>query len=157
VIAAQMRALGAHPIALPFSETRQALAAHVVDGTENPLSNFWTQRMDQVQSDLSLTEHSYLGYVVVVHQRFWSNMAAGDRSLVERALKEALDFGNDIADAQNDKALSALRQAGTARIHVPTAAQRERLRDAVKLVHQGLSARIGPHWMDAVRAALQAR
>ncbi|MDI1244966.1 MAG: DctP family TRAP transporter solute-binding subunit, partial [Rhodoferax sp.] len=45
VIAAQMRALGAKPVTLAFSETRRALAAGVVDGTENPVSNFWTQAM----------------------------------------------------------------------------------------------------------------
>ena len=56
VIAAQMRALGAHPVPLPFSATRQALARRVVDGTENPLSNFWTQDMHRVQSDLTLTD-----------------------------------------------------------------------------------------------------
>ena len=43
VIAAQMRALGAIPVQLPFGATRQALARQVVQGTENPLSNFWTQ------------------------------------------------------------------------------------------------------------------
>ncbi|MDD4944894.1 MAG: DctP family TRAP transporter solute-binding subunit, partial [Rhodoferax sp.] len=50
VIAAQMRALGAVPVTLAFSETRQALASGVVDGTENPISNFWTQAMHEVQT-----------------------------------------------------------------------------------------------------------
>jgi C4-dicarboxylate-binding protein DctP len=62
---AQMRALGARPVTLAFSETRRALAPGVVDGTENPISNFWTQGMHEVQTDLSLTQHAYLGYAVV--------------------------------------------------------------------------------------------
>ena len=82
--------LGARPVVLDFGETRRALAMGVVDGTENPISNFWTQRMHEVQTHLSLTHHGYLGYAVVVHQRFWANLAGPDRQLVAAALEEAL-------------------------------------------------------------------
>lgn len=154
VIAAQMRALGAKPVTLAFSETRRALAAGVVDGTENPVSNFWTQNMHEVQSDLSLTEHGYLGYAVVTNQRFWQHLQATDRALVNLALQESLAFANQIADAQNDQALQALRRVGTTRIHSLTAAQRTRLRQAVQPVQQQLAKRIGERWMSDLRLAL---
>ncbi len=155
VIAAQMRALGAQPVTLAFSETRRALEAGVVDGTENPISNFWTQGMHEVQTDLSLTEHGYLGYAVVVNQRFWQSLASADSALLAQALREALDYGNAIADAQNDKALAALRQAGTTRIHTLNETQRARLRQTVEPVHAALASRIGLSWMDAMRDALK--
>ncbi|MBA3056635.1 MAG: DctP family TRAP transporter solute-binding subunit [Gammaproteobacteria bacterium] len=157
VIAAQMRALGARPVTLAFSETRRALASGVVDGTENPASNFWTQRMHEVQTDLSLTEHGYLGYAVVANQRLWMSLADNDRTLVERALQDAIIFGNLIADTQNDKALAALREAGTTRIHTLTSAQRARLAKAVEPVHQALAQRIGLGWMNELRHALNQR
>ncbi|CAN5499140.1 TRAP transporter substrate-binding protein [soil metagenome] len=155
VIAAQMRALGAQPVSLPFSETRRALAAGVVDGTENPISNFWTQGIHEVQTDLSLTEHGYLGYAVVANQRFWLSLAPADRALLGLALGEALIYGNQIADVQNDQALTALRQGSTTRIHTLTALQTARLRQAVAPVHKALAQRIGAAWMDAMRDALQ--
>ena len=154
VIAAQMRALGARPVTLAFSETRRALAAGVVDGTENPVSNFWTQGMHEVQTDLSLTQHAYLGYAFVANQRFWESMSVPDRTLVSEALREALHFGNQIADTQNDKALSALREAGGTRIHVPTSAQMALMRKAVEPVHVGLARRIGAAWLDDARKAI---
>lgn len=155
VIAAQMRALGAQPVSLPFSETRRALAAGVVDGTENPISNFWTHGIHEVQTDLSLTEHGYLGYAVVTNQRFWLSLAPADRALLGQALGEALTYGNLIADTQNIQALAALRQGGTTRIHRLTALQTSRLRQAVAPVHQALARRIGAAWMDAMHDALQ--
>lgn len=155
VIAAQMRALGAQPVSLPFSETRRALAAGVVDGTENPLSNFWTQGLHEVQRDLSLTEHGYLGYAVVVNPRFWLSLAAADRDLLAQALAEALAYGNQIADAQNAQALAALRRDGHTRIHTLSAPERARLRAVVEPVHQALAGRIGPSWMAAMREALR--
>jgi C4-dicarboxylate-binding protein DctP len=154
VIAQQMRALGAQPVTLAFSETRQALASGVVDGTENPISNFWTQKMHEVQTDLSLTQHGYLGYAVVVNQRFWHSLLASDQQLVSSAMRDALAYGNTIADAQNDKALASLRTSGITRIHTPTAQQRERLRTAVAPVHQELASRIRGQWMGAMRGAL---
>ncbi len=154
VIAAQMRALGAQPVTLSFSETRRALASGLVDGTENPVSNFWTQGMDRVQSDLSLTDHGYLGYAVVANQRFWNSLNDPDRDLIAQALREALDYANQIADTQNSAALAALREAGTTRIHALTPAQRARLRRAVEPVHQALVNRIGLPWMQAMRDAL---
>lgn len=147
VIAAQMRALGAHPVSLAFSETRRALAAGVVDGTENPVSNFWTQKMHEVQSDLSLTQHGYLGYAVVANQRFWDGLTGPDRELVATALREAMNHGSQIASAQNEKALQLLEAAGTTRIHHLTDAQLSRMRAAVQPVHEGLSQRIGPYWL----------
>jgi len=155
VIAAQMRALGARPVTLAFSETRRALASGVVDGTENPVSNFWTQAMHQVQSDLSLTDHGYLGYAVVTNQRFWQSLKPTDRELINQALQEALAFANQIADTQNDQALLALRHAGTTRIHTPSATQRARLRQAVQQVQQQLVARIGPSWISALQKVMQ--
>lgn len=157
VISAQMRALGALPVPLAFSETRQALAAGVVDGTENPVSNFWTQRMNEVQTDLSLTHHAWLGYAVVANQRFWRALRPTDRDLIKHALDEALSYGNQIATVQNEKALAALREAGTTRIHELTPEQRARMRIAVRAVYDGLSKRIGPTWLAQVNRALVAR
>lgn len=155
VIAQQMRAWGAWPVTLPFSETRRALETGVVDGTENPVSNFWTQGMQAVQSDLSLTAHGYLGYAVVTHQRFWDHLPGSDRRLVHTALEDALVFGNEIADAQNDKALAALHLTGAANIHNPSPAQTRLLKQAALPVHNELAARIGQDWLNTVHIALR--
>jgi C4-dicarboxylate-binding protein DctP len=154
VIAGQMRALGARPVTLAFSETRRALQTGVVDGTENPVSNFWTQAMHQVQTDLSLTNHGYLGYAVVTNQRLWQSLSGADRQLISQALQEALVYANQIADRQNDLALTALRQAHTTRIHTLNETQRLQLRRAVQPVHDALAQRIEGNWMQSLRAAL---
>lgn len=154
VIAAQFRALGARPVVLAFSETRRALETGVVDGTENPVSNFWTQRMNEVQSDLSLTNHAYLGYAVVANQRFWTSLRPNDRAVVTKAMQEALAYGNAIADVENERALQALRAAGTTRIHLLTTQQRAALRATVQPVYDQLSARIGGQWIRDVQQAL---
>ncbi len=154
VLAAQMRALHAQPVTLAFSETRRALALGVVHGTENPVSNFWTQSMQEVQSHLSLTQHGYLGYAMVASQRFWTALAPADRVLIDEAMREAMAFGNQIADTQNDNALASLRAHGGTRIHPVSDEQKSHLRGAVQSVHEGLSARIGTQWLSEAQAVL---
>ncbi len=61
VLEAQMRALGALPQKMAFSEVYQALQTGVVDGTENPPSNLYTQKMHEVQKYVTMSDHGYLG------------------------------------------------------------------------------------------------
>ncbi|MDP3132998.1 MAG: DctP family TRAP transporter solute-binding subunit, partial [Burkholderiaceae bacterium] len=60
VLEEQIRAMRALPQVMAFSEVYQALQTGVVDGTENPISNLYTQKMHEVQKHLTLTEHGYL-------------------------------------------------------------------------------------------------
>ncbi|HSQ08503.1 MAG TPA: DctP family TRAP transporter solute-binding subunit, partial [Chromatiaceae bacterium] len=59
VLDAQMRTLGASPQVMAFSEVYQALQTGVVDGTENPPSNLYTQKMHEVQKYVTLSDHGY--------------------------------------------------------------------------------------------------
>src|ERR1700712_477747 len=97
VLEAQMRALGAIPQVTAFSEVYQALATGVVDGTENPPSNEYTQKMHEVQKYTMLSDHGYVGYAVITNKRFWDGLPADIRTALTKAMKEATDFTNDIA------------------------------------------------------------
>lgn len=143
VLDAQMRALGASPRVTAFSEVYQALAAHVVDGTENPHSNFFTQRMNEVQSHMTITNHGYLGYAVITNTKFWDGLPGGIRAALERAMRDATEYTNAIAKAENDKALDAVRAAGTTQIHEPTERERAEFKRALLPVHKAMASWIG--------------
>ena len=53
VLEEEIRALGGIPQVIAFGETYQALQTGVVDGTENPPSNLFTQKMHEVQKHVS--------------------------------------------------------------------------------------------------------
>jgi len=97
VLGDEMKALGAIPQVMAFSEVYQALQTGVVDGTENPPSNIYTQKMNEVQKYVALTEHGYLGYAVIVQKKFWDALPADIRATLEGAMKDATKYGNDIA------------------------------------------------------------
>ncbi len=154
VLEAQMRAWGAQPLVLPFAETQRALASGLVDGTENPLSNFQTQGLAAWQPHVSLTGHGYLGYAVVTNPRFWDSLGRADRALLSTALAEALVHGNRLSAELDGQALRQMRQAPGVQVHDLTDAERAALRQAAQPVHDGLRQRLGPGLLDAVHRAL---
>lgn len=118
VLEAQMKALGANPQVMAFSEVYSALQQGVVDGTENPMSNFYTQKMNEVQKDLTLSDHGYLGYAVIVNKNFWDGLPPDIREILDKAMKDATAFERKIAQQENDEALAKVKAAGTTRIYV---------------------------------------
>src|SRR5258707_14949609 len=112
VLDAQMRALGASPQVMAFSEVYQALQTGVVDGTENPPSNLYTQKMYEVQKYLTISDHGYLGYAVIVNKKFWDGLPADIRATLEGAMADATQYADDIAKKENDDAIEAVRKSG---------------------------------------------
>ncbi|MBE2985156.1 DctP family TRAP transporter solute-binding subunit [Campylobacter sp. RM9344] len=92
VLEEQMKAVGGNPQVLPFSEVYSALQQRVVDATENPLSNFYNTKFHEVQSSLTLSSHGYLGYLVVVSDKFWKSLPEDMKKYVTQALSEATDY-----------------------------------------------------------------
>lgn len=143
VLADQMRALGAQPVVMSFGETQRALAQRVVDGTENPLSNFLTQRLAAVQPAITLSSHGYLGYAVVANPMFWNSLSPVDRQTLRRALSDALEEGNRQSAALDAQALHELRATPGVQVHAVSAPQRRVLRGAVQQVYNAFVERGG--------------
>src|SRR3954470_8952912 len=97
VLGDEMKALGSIPQVMAFSEVYQALQTGVVDGTENPPSNFYTQKMYEVQKFLALTDHGYLGYAVIANKKFWEGLPSDIRGQLEGAMRDTIKYVNDIA------------------------------------------------------------
>jgi C4-dicarboxylate-binding protein DctP len=153
VLDAQMRALGALPRVLAFSDVYPALRAGVVDGAENPISNLYTQRMHEVQRHVSVTNHGYLGYAVIVNKRFWDGLPADVRAQLEVAMREATEYANRIAREKNEEDLARVRAAGTTEVHVPSAAERLALKKALVPVHLQMEQRVGKELIEAIYRA----
>jgi C4-dicarboxylate-binding protein DctP len=143
VLDAQMRALGAIPQVMAFSEVYQALQTGVVDGTENPPSNFYTQKMHEVQKYLTLSDHGYLGYAVIANKKFWDGLPADIRTTLEGAMKDATKYANDIAKQENDKALAAVKASGKTEIITLTPEQKAAWKKALVVVHRENESRVG--------------
>jgi len=154
VLEAEMQALDAVPQMMAFSEVYQALQTGVVDGTENPPSNMYTQKMHEVQRHATLSNHGYLGYAVIVNKKFWDDLPADIRDNLDRAMREATIYVNDIAQQENDDALAAMRAANTTTFYELSEAERKEWIAALTPVHKEMAPRIGQEIIDAINTAL---
>ncbi len=153
VLKAQMRALGALPQVLAFGETYQALQTGVVDGTENPHSNLYTQKMHEVQKYVTLTDHGYLGYAVIVNKKFWDGLPPDIRKQLDEAMAQATRYANQIAKVENDNALEAVKKSGKTTVYQPTKEERDAFKRALIGVHKTMESRVGKQTIESIYQA----
>ncbi|MGO4475524.1 TRAP transporter substrate-binding protein [Massilia sp. 2TAF26] len=153
VLDAQMRALGANPQALAFSEVYQALQTGVVDGTENPPSNMYTQKMHEVQKHVTVSNHGYLGYAVIVNKKFWDGLPADIRTQLQQAMNDATKYEKAIAQQDNDHALEAIRKAGKTTIYNLNPQEQAAWRKALLPVQKQMADRVGQDLINSINKA----
>lgn len=149
VLDTEMRALGALPQVMAFSEVYQALKTGVVDGTENPPSNMFTQRMHEVQKHATISNHGYLGYAVIVNRKFWESLPSDLRATLEGAMAETTKYANAIAQAENNDAIKAMKASGKTEFYQLQPAEMEAWRHALLPVHRDMENRVGADLLEA--------
>ena len=150
VLDSEIRAIGGMPQVMASSEVYQGLQTKVVDGTEATASNLYTQKLYEVQSHFTLTEHSALIYAVIVNKAFWDGLPAPTRSVLETAMKEATAFGNGLAKKENEDAIAAMRKTGKTAVYQPTVQERAAWKADWVKVHKEHSAKIGPDLIQSI-------
>jgi C4-dicarboxylate-binding protein DctP len=133
---------------MAFGEVYQALQTGVVDGQENTWSNIYTQKMHEVQKYATVTNHGYIGYVVVVNKKFWDGLPADIRGLLDKAMKEATAFGNGQSAKENEDALEEIKKSGKTEIITLTPEQDAAMRKAMAPVYKDVATRVGQPLID---------
>jgi C4-dicarboxylate-binding protein DctP len=156
VLEAQMRALGSIPQIMAFSEVYQALQTGVVDGQENTPSNMYTQKMHEVQKYTTMSDHGYIGYVVVVNKKFWDGLPGDVRGSLERAMAEATKYSNEISQTENDEALEEMKKSGRTQFVTLTGEQKARWKKALTPLYTDMASRVGKGLIEEVEQAVKA-
>jgi C4-dicarboxylate-binding protein DctP len=146
-----IKAIGGLPQTMAFSEVYQALQTGVVDGADGNLSNLYTQKQYEVQKNITLTRHTYSGYVVVMNKAFWEKLPADVKTDVTAAMKDASDFNDKVAEEDENKSLNAIKASGKSTIHTLTADEKARWVKALMPVQDELAPRIGKELISAIR------
>jgi C4-dicarboxylate-binding protein DctP len=143
VLDMQMDTLGATPVTIDAAEVYTALKNGLADGTESTLANFRARHWDEVQSNVTLSNHGYVGYAVIVNKRFWEGLPADLRKIIDNAMAEATSYGNALADHENSAALEWLKKSDRVVVHTPSAAETAAWRRALQPVAHELEGRVG--------------
>jgi len=128
---------------MAFSEVYQGLQTGVVDGTENPPSNMYTQKMHEVQKYMTMSEHGVIEYAVIVNKKFWDGLPVDIRTALEGAMREATKYTDAISKSENDESLAKIKASGKTQVILLTPAEKTAWKRALLKVHKENESRIG--------------
>jgi C4-dicarboxylate-binding protein DctP len=154
VNAAIMKSVGALPQTIAFSEVYQGLQTGVIDGTEGPLSNLYTQKQYEVQKQVTLTYHTISNYVVLVNKRFWDGLPPDIRATLEGAMRDATALNDQIAEKDEQAAIAGIKASGKSEIYTPTPAEKELWVKAMLPVQDEMVSRVKKETIAGMRAAV---
>jgi tripartite ATP-independent transporter DctP family solute receptor len=106
------QAYGANPSPMKFSELFTALQTGVMDGQENPYTQIYSAKLQEVQKYLSLSGHVYTPAYVIVGARQWNALPPDVRKVLEDTAKETQAFVYETAAKDDTALLEKLKQAG---------------------------------------------
>jgi TRAP-type transport system periplasmic protein len=134
--------LGSNAVPMPFPELYSALEQKAVDGQENPYSTVDSAKFYEVQKYLSVTKHKYTPLVLMVSKKFWDQLSADEKKIIQDAATEAAVYQRKANRDLNEQYLQALKKTGLQINEVP-AAEVARMRAKVQPVVDKYSAQIG--------------
>src|SRR5206468_12175412 len=102
----------------------------------------------EVQKFATVTNHGYIGYVVVVNKKFWDGLPAEVRTQLDKAMKEATAYGNGQSAKENEEALEEIKKSGKTEIIALTPEQDAAMRKAVDPVYKDVASRVGHPLID---------
>jgi len=106
------QAYGANPSPMKFSEVFTALQTGVMDGQENPFTQIYSAKFQEVQKYLSLTGHVYTPAYATVGAKKWASLPADVRGTLEAVAKETQSFVYDKAARDDEELLGKIKAAG---------------------------------------------
>ncbi|WP_297813576.1 DctP family TRAP transporter solute-binding subunit [uncultured Helicobacter sp.] len=109
VLEEQTKAIKAIPQVLPFGEVYSALQTGVVDAAENPLSNLYNSKFYEVQNSITISNHGYLGYLVVASEKFWNELPKDLQDKFMTAMREATIFEREESAKEEQMLLNKLK------------------------------------------------
>jgi len=158
VLIEQFKTLGATPVILPFSEVYSALQQRVIDGQENTISNIYTKKFYEVQRYMTLSNHGYLGYMVVISQDFWKKLPENLKTVIKKAFKEATQKERIWAKELNKQQLKIIenyaKKSGKLKISTLTPQQRKVWEQKLRKIYPKFYNAIGE---DLIKETLKSR
>ena len=151
----EMKALGAQPTPIAFTELYTALQTGVVDGEENPIPTIIFAKFYEVQKHVTLDGHNYGVDWFVLSDKFWKSLPPDLQKVVQDAGKAACAAERRANRAFTTEGIKTLKDKGVT-VYTPTAAELGQFRSAAQQpVIDWLNTKIDPKWIDGIQAAVK--
>ncbi|WP_286229984.1 DctP family TRAP transporter solute-binding subunit [Neobacillus mesonae] len=108
ILEKQFISLGAIPQKIDFNTVFTHLEKSDIDGQENTLSNITSKNLHYHQNYLTISDHGYLGYLLLMNKEFWDKLPQSIQILIKDTLKEVSEWEMEQAKKTNGEKLAEL-------------------------------------------------
>ncbi|MEP4052151.1 MAG: TRAP transporter substrate-binding protein [Litorimonas sp.] len=112
IFLATMRALGANPTPMNFSEVYQGLVQNVIDGAENNWPAYISTRHYEVAPNFSETGHFRTPDMLIMSLRTWNSFSEEDQAIILEAARHSVGVMRGLWDASVEDSKKALLASG---------------------------------------------
>ena len=119
IMTGMVKALGANPTVVSFTELYSALQTGVCDGAEQPIANYKSNAFPEVAPYLMLDGHTLGAVQVVITDAAWAKLNEQQQGWIMEAAKYASEQNAAGVQAAEDKVLEELKAAGVTVVDVP--------------------------------------
>lgn len=142
---------GANPVPMPFNEVFTALEQKVIDGQENPNTLIYDAGFYEAQKYLTITQHFYTPFVLMIGQKTWDKLSANDQKLIQKIALETRGYERKVNRENNAKYLGLMKKKGI-EINEVSPQNLEKFKASAKEIYAKFAKDIGKERLDKVLA-----
>jgi TRAP-type transport system periplasmic protein len=147
------KTLGTNAVPMAFSELFGALETGTVDGQENPFNTILSSKFYEVQKYLTVTNHVYSPWIVLVSKKWWDQLSAAEQKVLTDAAVASRDFERKDTRAEAASAVDALKGKGM-QVNELSAAEAARMRSSLTKVYASIGVSVGMDLWNDTQAEL---
>jgi TRAP-type transport system periplasmic protein len=136
------KTLGANAVPMAFSELFSALETKTVDGQENPYNTILSSKFYEVQKYLSVTNHVYSPWIVLVSKKWWDGLSKDEQKVLLDAAVASRDFERKDTRAEAVTAVAALKGKGMI-VNELSYTEATRMRNKLTRVYANIGVNVG--------------
>ncbi|QIK39787.1 TRAP transporter substrate-binding protein [Pontivivens nitratireducens] len=106
------RELGADAIPMAWTEALTAMQQGTIDGQENPVNVVHSFQLNETQTNMTMTRHSYAPAIFVMSLPVWNNLSEEAQEIVLQSAQEAAEYERELNAEQESQQLEELRASG---------------------------------------------
>lgn len=154
LIIAQFKAVGSNPVPIDFAETYNALQQKIVNGQENPVVSIKNMKFYEVQSNMIISNHAYLGYAFLFGNTFWNTLPKEYQDVILEAAVEAAEYERQLSIDSEATMISEIAASGTTVTYL-TEAEIAVFAEVMKPVHEQFRDVLGSDLLDLTYSLIE--
>ena len=106
------RELGADAIPMAWTEALTGMQQNTIDGQENPVGVVYSFKLNETQTNMTMTRHTYAPAIFVMGMPKWNQLSEETQGIIAAAAQEAAEYERALNAELEEEQLAALKEAG---------------------------------------------